>query len=334
MKLLSGKINMSILVIDLKGVDVNNLSDITTQKVISELKKAAMHSGFFYIKNHGVPIDMVEQQFKLAKELLSLSEIIKQKYDVRNYFGFRGFDKLNGQQLDPYGKPDYKEGFYCGKNYPQDHPFAIAKYQNYGPNQWPEQVPQCEEICQKYIDEMYKLSDFLMQLLALTLSLPANYFDSSSQDPMGTLRMVRYPPIPEGADESLYGVGAHTDWGSVTILAQDQIGGLEVCMPDGKWVEATPIEGTFVVNLGDMIPKWTNGLYHSNPHRVKNCYSKNQYRYSIPFFYEPDYHAIISPVPGTLRDGEIPKFQPCTVGDHLEEMYKRSYKKAEENAVA
>lgn len=105
-------------------------------------------------------------------------------------------------------------------------------------------------------------------------------------------------------------------------------------MPDGEWVAAPPIEGTFVVNLGDMIPKWTNGLYHSNPHRVKNSFSNGAYRYSIPFFYEPDYHAVIEPVPGTLKEGELPLYAPCTVGEHLEEMYNRSYKKAEENAVA
>ena len=324
---------MGIPVIDIAGVDINKPESEATKRAVAELRKAAMHSGFFYVKNHTVPLEMMTRQFALAKELLALPEDVKQKYDVRNFFGFRGFDKLNGQQLDPYGKPDYKEGFYCGRNYSQDHPFAIAKYQNYGPNQWPEELPQCELICQEYIDEMYKLANFLMQLLALTLNLPSNYFDASSKDPMGTLRMLRYPPTPRDDDET-YGVGAHTDWGSVTILAQDQIGGLEVCMPDGEWVAAPPIEGTFVVNLGDMIPKWTNGLYHSNPHRVKNSFSNGDYRYSIPFFYEPDYHAVIEPVPGTLKEGELPLYAPCTVGEHLEEMYNRSYKKAEENAVA
>lgn len=325
---------MSIPVIDLKDVDVNNPECEATQKVVAELRKAAMHSGFFYVKNHSVPLQMIARQFALSKDLLALSDEVKQKYDVKNFFGFRGFDKLNGQQLDPYGKPDHKEGFYCGKNYPQDHPFAIAKYQNYGPNQWPEELPECEEICQEYIEAMYSLADYLMKLLALTLKLPADYFDASSRDPMGTLRMIRYPPTPEDEDGLTYGVGAHTDWGSVTILAQDQVGGLEVCMPDGTWVAAPPIEGTFVVNLGDMIPKWTNGLYHSNPHRVKNTFSKGQYRYSIPFFYEPDYHAVITPVPGTLQEGEQAKFEPCTVGEHLEQMYNRSYNKAAENAVA
>jgi isopenicillin N synthase-like dioxygenase len=142
---------------------------------------------------------------------------------------------------------------------------------------------------------------------------------------MVTLRMIRYPPHPADADEQTFGAGVHTDWGALTILAQDVHGGLEVCMPDGSWVEATPKEACLVVNLGDMIPRWTNGLYHSNPHRVRNRYSNGLPRYSIPFFYEPDYMARIEPIPGTVMPGEEPRFIPCTAGKHLEEMYRRTY---------
>jgi isopenicillin N synthase-like dioxygenase len=142
---------------------------------------------------------------------------------------------------------------------------------------------------------------------------------------MVTLRMVRYPAHPEGADERTFGAGAHTDWGAVTVLTQDAHGGLEVQMPDGSWVPATPMEGTFVVNLGDMIPRWTNGLYHSNPHRVRNTFSGGAARYSIPFFYEPEYLARIVPVPGTVPAGEAPRYVPCTAGEHLQEMYRTTY---------
>jgi isopenicillin N synthase-like dioxygenase len=140
--------------------------------------------------------------------------------------------------------------------------------------------------------------------------------------------MIRYPAHPEGADERTFGAGAHTDWGAITILAQDSHGGLEVQMPDGTWVPATPMEGSFVVNLGDMIPRWTNGLYHSNPHRVRNTHSGGQPRYSIPFFYEPEYTARIDPVPGTVAPGTSPRFTPCTAGEHLREMYLKTYARA------
>jgi isopenicillin N synthase-like dioxygenase len=96
-------------------------------------------------------------------------------------------------------------------------------------------------------------------------------------------------------------------------------------MPGGEWVPATPMPGCFVVNLGDMIPRWTNGLYHSNPHRVRNMLSGGQPRYSIPFFYEPEYTARIEAVPGTVPAGEAPRFGPCTAGEHLMEMYRKTY---------
>jgi isopenicillin N synthase-like dioxygenase len=180
---------------------------------------------------------------------------------------------------------------------------------------------------------MNALSLRLMQLMALSLDLPEDYFDAACKDPMVTLRMVRYPAHPEGADERTFGAGAHTDWGAITVLAQDANGGLEVKMPDGNWVDATPMAGTFVVNLGDMIPRWTNGLYHSNPHRVRNLHSGGAPRYSIPFFYEPEYLARIVPVPGSVPEGEAPRFAPCTAGEHLEEMYRRTYRRKEESAV-
>ena len=142
---------------------------------------------------------------------------------------------------------------------------------------------------------------------------------------MATLRMVRYPAHPADADERTFGAGAHTDWGAITILAQDAHGGLEVHLPDGRWASATPIDDCFVVNLGDMIPRWTNGRYRSNPHRVRNLYSGGAERFSIPFFYEPHYYARIEALPGTVPPGETPRFGPCTVGEHLREMYLKTY---------
>ena len=167
-----------------------------------------------------------------------------------------------------------------------------------------------------------------MRFYQALLGLPEDYFDACCHEPMVTLRMIRYPAHPEGADERTFGAGAHTDWGAITILAQDSHGGLEVQMPDSTWVPATPMAGSFVVNLGDMIPRWTNGLYHSNPHRVRNTHSGGQPRYSIPFFYEPEYTARIDPVPGTVAPGASPRFTPCTAGEHLREMYLKTYARA------
>lgn len=294
-------------------------------EVAAQMRDAAMASGFFYLRNHDVPQALLQSQFALAERLLTLPASTRQALDMRFSRTMRGFENLGAQQLDATARPVLKESFYCGMDYPDDHPYVVAGYQTYGHNQWPAALPDAPAQCQAYIRELLALSRRLMQLLALSLSLPEHWFDATSASPMVTLRMIRYPVHPAEADERTFGAGAHTDWGALTLLAQDAHGGLEVQMPDGQWVAATPMPGCFVVNLGDMIPRWTNGLYHSNPHRVRNQHSGGAPRYSIPFFYEPDYFARIEAVPGTVPAGEQPRFAPCTAGEHLQEMYRKSY---------
>lgn len=316
---------MSIPVIDL--TDALLPSSPRSAEVAEAIRTAAMTSGFFYIRNHGVAAQLVEDQYTLARQLMALPDSTKRALSVHNNADMRGFEETGAQTLDASAKPDVKESFQCGLGYPQDHPNAVAGYHGYGPNQWPDELPAAPAQCAAYSAEMLRLSRRLMQLIALSLGLDEHYFDAMNESPMATLRMIRYPTHPADADERTFGAGAHTDWGAVTILAQDHHGGLEVCMPDGSWVAATPIEGTFVVNLGDMIPRWTNDLYCSNPHRVRNLYSNGEERYSIPFFFDPDYTARITPLPGTLANGESARYAPCTVGEHLVEMYQRTYGK-------
>jgi isopenicillin N synthase-like dioxygenase len=284
-----------------------------------------MGAGFFYVKDHGISAAMVERHFALARQLMELPEARRKALSIHRSPTLRGFESLSTQTLDTQAKPDLKESFYCGMAYAPDHPYVLAGYQTYGHNQWPDELPEAPLVCEEYIQACLALSRRLMQLMALSLGLPENYFDATSANPMISLRINRYPPHPAEADERTFGAGAHTDWGALTILAQDAHGGLEVQMPDGTWVEAPPVPGTLVVNLGDMVPRWTNGLYYSNPHRVRNRFSDGKPRYSIPFFYEPDYLARIEAVPGTVPEGEAPRYSACTAGEHLRAMYERSY---------
>lgn len=294
-------------------------------EVARQLREAATASGFFYVRNHGVDAALIDAQFAIARQLLELPLARREALSMHKSPIFRGFENIGDQTLDAAMKPDLKESFYCGMDWPADHPYVLAHYQTYGPSQWPEEVPGAKTQSETYIDAMNTLSVRLMQLMALSLNLPEDYFDAACHDPMVTLRMIRYPAHPEDADERTFGAGAHTDWGAITVLLQDMHGGLEVQMPDASWVKATPMAGTFVVNLGDMIPRWTNGLYHSNPHRVRNSHSGGQPRFSVPFFYEPNYLAPIVAVPGTVAEGETPRFTPCTAGEHLREMYRKTY---------
>jgi len=314
---------VSIPVIDLSGA--LQQGGPRSHEVAAAIRSAAMASGFFYVQNHDVSDALVASQFDTARRLLALPAATKEAMSLHKSTSLRGYEIAGAQTLDASAKPDVKESFQCGMDYPADHPYVLAGYQSYGHNQWPTELPDVPAQCERYIHAMLGLSRRLMQLMALSLGLVETYFDATSDSPMVTLRMVRYPAHPADADDRTFGAGAHTDWGAITVLAQDHHGGLEICMPDGSWTPATPIAGCFVVNLGDMIPRWTNGLYHSNPHRVRNMRSGGASRYSIPFFYEPDYLARIEAVPGTVPDGEAPLFTPCTAGEHLTSMYAKTY---------
>ena len=239
---------------------------------------------------------------------MALPLAIHQSLAIRHSKTMRGFEATGEQMLDENARPDLKECFYCGTAYPPDHPYVLAGYQTYGGNQWPAELPDAPTQCEAYIQALLGLSRRLMQLLALSLNLPETYFDATSDSPMVTLRSLRYPPHPAGADELTFGAGAHTDRGALTLLAQDTYGGLEVALPDGSWLAAPPVPDTIIVNLGDMMPRWTNGLYRSSLHRVRNTLSGGVARHSIPFFYEPDYQARIEAVPGTLAAGDKPLF--------------------------
>lgn len=316
---------MTIPVIDL--TNALKPGDAASADVAQQIRAAAMATGFFYIQNHGISADMLSRQFALTRQLMGLPLATRQTLSASKSKTMRGFMAMGAQTLDDAAKPDLNECFYCGMAYPADHPYVLAGYQTYGGNQWPAELPDAPAQCEAYIQMLLGLSRRLMQLLALSLGLPESYFDATSQSPMITLRMLCYPPHPEQADDRTFGAGAHTDWGALTLLAQDGHGGLEVALSDGIWLAAPPLPGTFIVNLGDMMPRWTNGLYRSSLHRVRNTLSGGAARYSIPFFYEPDYLARIEAVPGTLAAGAKPLFEPCTAGEHLTQMYKKTYAK-------
>ena len=254
---------MSIPVLDL--ADALQPGAPRSAEVAAQLRAAAMASGFFYVRRHGLPAGLIERQFGLARRLLEDVPLsTRTALAMHHSPTMRGYELMGAQTLDLAARPDVKESFYCGSAYPDDHPYVRAGYQTYGGNQWPPQVPEAPAVCEAYIQALLGLSRRLMQLLALSLALPEDFFDATSASPMLTLRMIRYPAHPEDADADTYGAGAHTDWGAITILAQDGHGGLEVRMPDGRWVAAVPIADCLVVNLGDMIPRWTNAVSYTH----------------------------------------------------------------------
>jgi isopenicillin N synthase-like dioxygenase len=176
---------------------------------------------------------------------------------------------------------------------------------------------------QEYYDAMEALSRRLLQAFASALGLSAEYFDGWLDAPMTTLGPLHYPPQTGRITAAQIGAGAHTDYGCLTMLAQDAAGGLQVRNAAGVWIDAPPVAGSFVVNIGDMMERWTNGVFTSTAHRVINVSGRE--RYSLPYFFDPDFSAPVRCIETCLAPGESPKFAATTAGRHLLDMINASF---------
>lgn len=310
-------------IIDVSGLSSANIAD--RNAVGDALREACLDKGFFYIKNHGVSEALVDDLFEEAAAFFALPPEQKDEVNKARSKCNRGYEPLQGQTLEAGAPPDLKEGYYVGPDHAPDDPRVVAGMFNHGPNQWPSQRPNFKPVMQAYLNEMMALSARMMGGIALSLDLPEHYFDGYNRDPMATVRLLHYPPQPAQARPNQKGAGAHTDFGGLTLLRQDDVGGLQVWdQGSDGWIHADPVPGTYVVNLGDMIARWTNDRYRSTVHRVVNASGRE--RYSVPFFYTGNYAHTVACIPTCLKPGEAPKYPPTTVEAHMRKMYRRTYK--------
>ncbi len=281
-------------------------------------------SGFFYLVGHGVPAALGEAMLAQTELFFALPETDKRALLVDRRR--RGYEPYGLQALDPLAPADLKESLLIGIGQPAEHPYVRAGLANYGANQWPEacRLPEFRATCEAWFARMLALGHQLMAVFAMVAGLPSDAFEDMLREPMATLRLIHYPPQPGPVEHGQIGCGSHTDWGAVTLLLQDQSGGLEVQDASGEWLFADPLAGALVVNIGDMMPVWTNGHYRSNPHRVRNR-NPGRHRYSVPCFIDPDYHAEVACLDAFRSASEAPRFAARTVGQHIDAMYARSY---------
>lgn len=299
--------------------------DAALKKAVAwEIHKTARDTGFFYITNHGVPQSMMDGQLDLARQFFSLPVEEKLKVDASKSSCTRGYESPGLQTLDDGSPPDLKEGFLIGVDLADDHPYVLDGVPNCGSNQWPENPEGFRPRYEAYVDEMFRVGRHLMGLIALSLDLPEDYFADGLKEPLFNGRLLKYGPQPADAAFNQIGAGAHTDWGMITILLQDDVGGLEVENATGEWISAPPIPGTFIINLGEMVRVLTNGMYHANMHRVLNNQSGRD-RFSVPTFFDPNYFYKVSCAPTCMPENGKPDFEETTVGGHIAEMYRKTY---------
>ena len=294
------------------AVPIIDLRSDNAQALAREIDASLRDVGFFAVAGHGVPPLVVQAAFDAGHRFFALQEATKERWHVDRWPLKRGFDPIGWQSLDVGQPPDVKESFYLGVE-------AI------GPNQWPDEtlVPGFRAAMEDYSAQMVALSRRLMQLFERALGLSPGYFDAFMRHPTCTTRLLHYPPQPADAAPGQIGCGAHTDWGALTLLAQDRAGGLQVRLADGRWIDVEPLPEVFVVNVGDMMQRWTNDRWISTVHRVINrAFGRD--RWSIAHFFDLDAEASVAPLDACVEAGEHPRYAPITAGEHLAEMYRRT----------
>ena len=316
-----------------------------------EVGQACRQVGFFYIVNHGMDASVISNTMTYSKRFFDLPASVKSAVDsTKSRSGARGYFALGGEDLNakdgtrdlvaegqaigsgeggatspvPAFRGDWKEGFDCGREVsPNDAEWDVSEMVD--GNYWPETLPGFREAMLQYQQGVQKIGSILMEAFAVGLGLPSDFFVNKTQRPMATMRLLHYPPQPKQDISTLdrIGCGAHTDYGLCTLLLQDEVGGLQVRNSADEWVNAAPIPGSFVVNIGDMMSMWSNGRYASTVHRVVNMTGKE--RYSIPFFLNPDVGTIVESLPTCRRKDEVRRWSSEASHLILSKRYRGSF---------
>jgi isopenicillin N synthase-like dioxygenase len=298
--------------------------------IARQIGDACRNIGFFYIINHGVPASLIAETFEQSKRFFSQPPDVKAAVAIEHSSCHRGYFSTGGENLNPAKQTtagDLKEGYKIGRDLGPEHPLVRAGTPLHGPNQWPN-LPGWRETMTSYYGAMEALGRELLHAFALSLNIQEQNFDGWLTAPMTTLGPLHYPPQRGHITEAQLGAGAHTDYGCLTLLAQDDAGGLQVRNGAGQWVDTPPLPGSFVVNIGDMMERWTNGIFTSTLHRVINVSGRE--RYSMPFFFDPDFHTPVACLETCLGDGA--RFPPTTAGRHLLDKINASFTYHKEKA--
>lgn len=303
-------------------IPIIDLKNHSQQQQCALIDAACRDTGFFVLKGHEVSAALVEQTFAQSQRFFRLSATEKMASWKAHEIDDRGYFPAGLQALDYGTPPDLSEFIMLGLEVDKEHPFVQAKIPMYGPNPWPIGLEKWRETMQQYQAATIDLSKQLLRLVAMNLDLPLDYFDERATLPIASLKLAWYPPRPTNAQVNQHGVGAHTDWGALTLVAGDGTPGLQVRTSEGEWLDVPTIPDSFIVNVGDMLQRWTNDIYRSGVHRVLS--TPNQERFSLVLFFDMDYHASLQCIPSCASAQTPPKYELMLAGEYLMSRYKES----------
>jgi len=295
------------------------------ERTAQQLRHAMENVGFYFIINHGVPQDLVDRTFAAAERFHAqpLEDKLKLKIDenIVGYLPMQGAT-VRHSALNKNNKPNLNEAFFINRQLTPDHPDVVAKKPFRVLNRWPENLPGFREDVMAYVAATEQLGRKLVPLYAVALDLPADFFDEAFREPTYALRLSHYP-AQEVVQDNEFGLAPHTDTSFMTLLPENKVPGLSVRMANGKWVDAPVLEGSFLVNGGDLLRRWTNDRFLATPHRVVNRSGKE--RYAIPFFMDCHYDFRMECLPTCQGPDNAPRYDPITYPEYKTWYRNRNY---------
>ncbi|KAG2312007.1 hypothetical protein Bca4012_026532 [Brassica carinata] len=324
---MENKNQKEVLIIEVSTLTCIDLANSDLHQSAVLLKQACSDSGFFYVINHGISKELNDQAFEQSKKFFALP--LEEKMKVLRNEKFRGYAPLCDQLLDPNNqvRGDYKEGFTIGTEGPKNGPFRDKPL--YSPNIWPnpDVLPGWRETMEKYYQEALRVCKSIARIMALALDLHVNYFDAPEMlgNPIADMILFHYEGV-SNPSKGIYACGAHCDFGMLSLLATDDVMGLQICkdkdLKPQKWEYVPSIKGAYIVNLGNLLERWSNGFFKSTLHRVLG---NGQDRYSIPFFVKPSHDSIIECLPTCHSEDNPPKYPAIKCSVYLSQHYKAAH---------
>ncbi|MEJ0068532.1 MAG: 2-oxoglutarate and iron-dependent oxygenase domain-containing protein [Pseudomonadota bacterium] len=296
-------------------------TDDGARNVAEQIRRASVEVGFFYVCGHNVSRDLMRAVLMAAKYFFALPDASKRAIQVNR--AHRGYVPFAQTTLGRAYKADLKESFNVAFPFAADDPEVTAGKPLIGVNQWLADEPTWRGVIEDYYAAVFELGQRLLEGIALALGAERDFFRARYRRPLVRARLLHYPPQPSATDDAQFGAAPHTDWGCITVLWQDEVGGLQVRNRSGQWIDAPPIEDSFVINIGDMLERWSNDLFVSTPHRVVNRSGRE--RYSIPVFYDPDFDTVVECLPNCSNADNPPKYPRTVAGDYITAKYDEAY---------
>lgn len=308
-------------------IDISTLVNTgETADVARKIHDAATRVGFFYLSGHGISQDLMTHAFEVSRDFFAMPEALKSSVAVDK--SQRGWMKSGMSKMDGAATHDLKEVFFWGTEVRPGHPDLLAGKPMIAENKWPDAVlPRLRSELMPYYGAVCSVGRKVLSAIATGFDLPKDFFECRYDFPLARGQLVYYPPSTVGDEaEQRFGVAAHTDFGVLTFLLQDNSGGLQVQTRSGEWIEAPPIPETLVCNIGDLLQRWSNDRFVSTVHRVIN--RSNHARYSIPVFFDPNSDTTVDP-----RDlgSDRPMHLPVAVGEYISGRNKNSFSQYRSN---